>query len=140
MTKYYYALSKNEEFWGYESIQELLEGERIQCASSHIGNLVQFYRGEAVEIRAQDLMPDLGELLQEQAFNECGEAAERWQPNFEEFQNAVLELVGQNFGVLPCFKILNVTALFSAVHAIHPTDGYITEVSATINILMPDIP
>jgi hypothetical protein len=76
MEKYYY--SYDEENFSFDSIEEAAEGLWNDGYPLEVGDVETIYQGEAIETKASSFLPSMASIIMDQAYDECGDFAERW--------------------------------------------------------------
>lgn len=79
--KYTWEFDENEEYWQngtFDTIEECIHDAKEVMKDDYIGKHDVIYVGETEKFNPFVLAEDVIEHLEQQAFSECGEAAEGW--------------------------------------------------------------
>ncbi len=79
--KYTWEFDESEEYWQngtFDTIEECIRDAKECMKDNYTGKHDVIYVGETIAFEPWVLGPDVIEHLEQQAFDECGEAAEGW--------------------------------------------------------------
>lgn len=79
--------SHNEEDYSFSDLDECAESAFNDNTELKVGDIITIYEGEAIKPSASEFLPQIGDLILEQASDEMGEYAESWEFSNEDDQS-----------------------------------------------------